>query len=144
MKIMIVDDEVVSRMKMQKILNSFGDCEAFENGAEAVKAFRESLENYVPFDIITLDVNMPAMDGSEVLFMIRGIENEMKVPKGKRVKILMVTSQADKDTIITCLQAGCDDYVAKPFDKGLILEKFIKMKLVTTEDIITKINQSEI
>ena len=49
MKILVVDDEIFSRMKMQKIMNSVGECEVFESSIESVKAFRHALENYDPF-----------------------------------------------------------------------------------------------
>ncbi len=138
MKIMIVDDEIVSRMKMQKILNSVGECEAFESGVESLETFWQAIENHAPFDVITLDITMPEMDGTEILSKIRQIETEMKVPKEKRVKVLMVTSQVDEDTVRTCIQAGCDEYIAKPFDKVLILEKFRKMELIDTQTLLSE------
>ncbi|MBW1766590.1 MAG: response regulator, partial [Deltaproteobacteria bacterium] len=123
MNTLIVDDELVSRKTIQKIMMSFGECEAVESGSEAVTAFKQALENGATFNFITLDVTMPEMDGTEVLYEIRNIENEMKIPNENRVKILMVTSQADKETVITCIQAGCDDYITKPFDKGKLMVK---------------------
>jgi len=135
---LIVDDELVSRKTIQKIMMSFGECEAVESGSEAVTAFKQALENGATFNFITLDVTMPEMDGTEVLYEIRNIENEMKIPNENRVKILMVTSQADKETVITCIQAGCDDYITKPFDKGKLMVKLERMGLVVTKEIEEK------
>ena len=127
MKILIVDDELVSRRKMQKIMESLGECEAVESGSAAIAAFQKALENGMPFDLITLDVLMPKMDGTEVLYTIREIEKEKKIPKEKQVKILMVTSHSDRDSIITSIQAGCDDYIVKPFDREVIINKLEKI-----------------
>ena len=138
MNTLIVDDELVSRKTIQKIMMSFGECEAVESGSEAVTAFKQALENGATFNFITLDVTMPEMDGTEVLYEIRNIENEMKIPNENRVKILMVTSQADKETVITCIQAGCDDYITKPFDKGKLMVKLERMGLVVTKEIEEK------
>jgi len=128
MKILIVDDELVSRKKMHIIMQNFGKCKAVDSGKAAISAFKKAWESWTPFDLITLDVSMPEMDGTEVVYKIREIEKENKVPKEKQVKILMVTSHSDKDTIITCVQAGCDDFVVKPFDKETISEKIEKIE----------------
>ncbi|MBW1706754.1 MAG: HDOD domain-containing protein [Deltaproteobacteria bacterium] len=128
MKILVVDDELVSRKKMQRIMDTLGECEAADSGKTAITAFKKAVESRRLFDLITLDVNMPEMDGTEVLYEIREIEKENKVPKEKQVKILMVTSSSDKDTIITCIQAECDDYVVKPFDKKMLAEKIEKIR----------------
>jgi len=87
------------------------------------------LKNWTPFDLITLDVSMPEMDGTEVLYIIREIEKTMKIPKENQVKILMVTSHSDKDTVIASVQAGCDDYIVKPFDREVIINKLKKIGL---------------
>jgi putative nucleotidyltransferase with HDIG domain len=127
-KTLIVDDELVSRKTMQKIMESFGECEAVDSGKAAISAFKKAWENWTPFDLITLDVSMPDMDGTEVLYEIREIEKEKGVPKEKQIKILMVTSHSDKDTITTCIQAECDDYIVKPFDKETISKRIEKLK----------------
>ncbi len=129
MKVMVVDDELVSRKKMGKILGRFGEVEAVENGEKAVVAFREASDKEEGFDLITLDIEMPGIDGTETLFDIREIENEKKVPKDKQVKVLMVTSHSHKDYVITSMQAGCDDYVVKPFTKDTVIKKLFDMNV---------------
>jgi two-component system, chemotaxis family, chemotaxis protein CheY len=128
MKTLVVDDELVSRNKMQKIMESYGESEAVDNGHTAITTFRQALENRLPFDLITLDISMPDMDGTEVLFEMREIEEERNIPREKQVKILMVTSHSDKDTVVTSIQAECDDYIVKPFNKEIISEKIGKIK----------------
>jgi len=123
MKILVVDDELVSRKKMEKIMTAFGQPLAVDNGADALKAVEEAIGKGEPFGLITLDVSMPGMDGTEVLFEIRIIEQQKNIPKESKVKVLMVTGQSDKDLVITCMQAGCDGYVVKPFDSKIMAEK---------------------
>ncbi len=126
MKILVIDDELVSRQKMKKIMDCFGLCDAVESGSAAVAAFQKALKESKPFDLLTLDIDMPEMDGTETLFNIREIEDQNKIPKEKQAIIIMVTSHSDKDNIITCIQAGCNDYVVKPFNKEIVREKLDK------------------
>jgi HD-like signal output (HDOD) protein/DNA-binding response OmpR family regulator len=126
MKFLIVDDDAVSRQILIKMLSEYGECETAQNGVEALFIYKKGWEDWAPFDLITLDITMPEMDGKKVLQTIRAIENEKKVPKDKRVKILMSSSQKDRETIIACVQMGCDDYISKPFDKEIILKKIHK------------------
>jgi len=127
MKILVVDDEMVSREKMKMIMSHFGECEAVESGADAVEKFVSAWNCWTPFDLISLDVQMPEMDGVEVLNRIRGMEREKNVSESKRVKVIMVTARSDKDTLMTSIQAGCNDYVVKPFDKALVAKKLTKL-----------------
>jgi len=108
-------------------MESLGECEAVESGSAAIAAFKKAWETWMPFDLITLDITMPEMDGTEVLYAIREIEKEKKIPIEKQVKILMATSHSDKDTVITSIQAGCDDYIVKPFDREVIIKKLEKL-----------------
>ncbi|MCG6535213.1 MAG: response regulator [Syntrophales bacterium LBB04] len=127
MRVLVVDDELVNRKKMEKVLESFGDCVAVDSGEAALKAIETAMEKGEPFDLITLDVSMPKMDGTEVLYEIRRIEEQRNIPKENRSKVIMVTAQLDKDTVITCTQAGCDNYVVKPFDRTIMAEKLMKL-----------------
>ena len=126
MRVLVVDDERVSRKKMQRIMSSLGECEAVDRGSAAIAAFEKAWENLAPFDLITLDISMPEMDGIEVLHEIREIEKERKSSKEEQVKIMMVTSHSDEEDVIACMQAGCDDYITKPFDKETIIKKLIQ------------------
>lgn len=130
MRSLVVDDEIVSRKKMEKIMTAFGICVAVENGPDALKAFEESIGKGEVFDLVTLDVSMPGMDGTEVLFEIRMIEQQKNIPKENRVKVIMVTGQSDKDLVITCMQAGCDGYVVKPFDSAIMAEKIKQIGII--------------
>ena len=111
-------------------MESFGKITEVETGSLALAHFMKAIDRNVPFDLITLDIGMPYMDGTEVLYKIRDVENKKKISEEKRVKIIMVTAQSDKDSIITCLQAGCNDYVVKPFNADIVQTKLEKLGLI--------------
>lgn len=134
MKILIADDELVSRKLMERIMTSYGECQAVDSGQAALLAFKTAWENETSFDLIALDISMPDMSGLDVLFQIRQMEKAKEVPANKKAVIIMVTASADKDTIVKAVQTGCNDYIAKPFDRDTISKKLIKVGLISPSE----------
>ena len=131
MKALVVDDEVVSRKKMLKILSKYGECEEAENGGEAIEKFSvNAVDGTDSFDIIMLDIAMPDMSGLDVLKRIRQIEIEKSIPKEKQVKVLMVTVKSEKEVVRMSIKEGCDDYVIKPFNNESIESKLERVGLL--------------
>ena len=135
MRILVVDDELVSRKKMEIIMSTFGECVAVDTGQAALKAFRDAIVNGKLFDLITLDVSMPDMDGTEVLYEIRKIEKRRNIPRKTWSKIIMVTAQSDKNTVTLCIQVGCDNYIVKPFDRPIVARKLAEIGMNTTAPV---------
>jgi len=127
MRVLIVDDEMVSRTKLELIMENFGECRAADRGDKALAAFHEAHWDGRPFDLIMLDINLPGMDGIQLLSAIRNAERQLDIDKPDRAKILMTTSYRDKDRIVASVQSGCDDYIGKPFDPDLIRDKLAKL-----------------
>jgi two-component system chemotaxis response regulator CheY len=129
MKILVVDDEVVSRKKMMKITQDFGSCEGVHNGKSALGMVKAALEEWKLYDLITLDVAMPDMSGTDVLTLIRQMEEERGLIEEERAKILMVTAHSDMETVKACV-GKCNGYVIKPFNKEVMVEKLKKIGLL--------------
>ncbi len=123
MKILIVDDEIVSRKKMEKIMEDFGDCQIVDSGTAAVDSFNEAWSLGMPYDLILLDISMPDMSGIEVLNKIRQMEKQKVLAKSHCVKIMMVTTHSDKEIVVDCMKSGCNNYIVKPFDRERVLDK---------------------
>lgn len=130
MKILIVDDELVSRRKMEIILREYGACDAVENGNAAIRSFTAALESGNLYHLVTLDISLPDMEGTTVLKMIRELEKGNAVPEDKRSKVLMVTAHGEQETVMTSISAGCDDYIKKPFTLERITRMLEKIGLV--------------
>jgi len=117
MRILIVDDDYVTRAKLKAILAERGDCDAAPNGEVALSMVDEALNDSVPYDLITMDVDMPGMTGEEVVREIRDREwnwaKRMSRP-AQEAKILMVTVRNDSRTVIASFRQGCEGYLAKP------------------------------
>lgn len=127
MRMLIVDDDHFARNMMEGLTEDIAECVIAKSGSGALTAFKKALEKWVPFDIITLDINMPDISGKEVLKMIRKFERGKKIPAEEQVKILMATAHSDKDTIISCLKEGCNEYITKPYQKDILFKKLEKL-----------------
>jgi HD-like signal output (HDOD) protein/DNA-binding NarL/FixJ family response regulator len=123
MRILVVDDELVSREKMKRIMSSLGECDEVTSGQDALKAFMDASAEQKQYDLIMLDISMPEMDGTEVLNRIRSMENDNGIPKEGQVKIFMVTASSEKDIILSCIKSGCNDYIMKPFSMETVAKK---------------------
>ncbi|MDR2574472.1 MAG: response regulator [Desulfovibrio sp.] len=87
-----------------------------ENGHEAVEKFSAAPEAY---DIIIMDVQMPAMDGYEATRTIRALGAD----RARTIPIVAMTANVFKEDIEKCLACGMNDHLAKPLDEGMLIEK---------------------
>ncbi len=138
MKILVVDDEGICRITLQKLMSQIGECIAVDNGKEALSVFSTSLEKKEPFDIITLDISMPFISGDELLIEIRKNEKKNKIPPAEKSKIIMVTSRMNRSTIKSCIKSGCNAYISKPVTPQQLLYHLEKLGVDLPADIKEK------
>lgn len=106
-KILVVDDDVRNIFALTSALEHKGAVvEIGRNGLEAI----ERLNSVIDIDLVLMDVMMPEMDGFEATREIR------KDPRWRKLPIIAVTAKAMKDDQERCLQAGANDYLAKPIE----------------------------
>ena len=110
MKTLVVDDELVSRKKMQRIMDTLGECEAAENGEVALKIAMS--EN--PPDIILLDIIMPGMDGYEACRRLKADKRTSKIP------VIFISAQSKQEDETKGLGLGAVDYITKPFSPAIV------------------------
>ncbi len=127
MRILIAEDDFISRRILQKYLAPFGVCDMAVNGREALTAFSLAWEEGEPYRLIFLDIMMPEMDGKEVLKNIRSMEKEKGVQEQDRAKILMTTALNDPSNVLEAIKSQCNDYLVKPVEKIRLLEKLKKL-----------------
>lgn len=103
LKVLIVDDSLIIRKKISKLLEKLGHEVVFKatNGQEAIDSYIE----YKP-DLVTMDITMPDMDGITAVKHI--------IEKDSDAKIIMVTSHGQEDMVIKSIQAGAVGYMLKP------------------------------
>ncbi len=134
MKFLIVDDDEVSRKLLAKILGPLGRCDMAENGVEAVRAVSRAWRRGEPYDLVTLDIMMPEMDGQEALCEIRKLEYDQGIHGREGTKVLMVTALEDTRHIVAAFRAGCEGYIVKPIDRQAVLDKLVELGLLAREE----------
>lgn len=115
-RILIVEDDMVSRKFLSKYLKPYGECDMVVDGLEAIDAYLISLKEERPYDLICLDIMMPKVDGVKVLKAIRELENQNKIEPEKRAKIIMTTALGETNIVKSAFEIGCDAYASKPID----------------------------
>ena len=138
-RILVAEDNFINQKVALKILSKFGcRAEAVANGQEAVEAFKTTA-----YDVILMDVQMPVMDGINAAKKIRSLENEL-LSKGRRdssrIILIAMTANAMKGDRQICLDAGMDDYLAKPVSPDALLAK-LKKWLPTEEQAMKPMQQ---
>ena len=118
MRILLAEDNVVNQRVALRILEKAGHRVAVaSNGIEALQAFDQHT-----FDAVLMDLQMPEMGGFEATAKIRERE------RGVRIPIIAMTAHAMTGDRERCLEAGMDDYIAKPIRASALLELVAKYR----------------
>lgn len=113
--VLIVDDTKFTRLQLRHLLEDAGYT-VFEaaGGAEALALCRQAA-----FDLVTLDINMPGMNGIETLQKIREVHPE--------IKVVIVSASAVSDTVKQAVVLGANDFIVKPIDHDRLLDTVLRL-----------------
>jgi len=114
MRTLIIDDSPTMRKIVRDSLSKVGDFDVME-----AENCHEGLEKLVvtQVDLILVDCNMPGMSGIDFTKAVRSNATLAKTP------IVMITSNADKEHVLSAVMAGVNDYIVKPFTAEIFVEK---------------------
>jgi len=130
MKILIAEDDYVSRKFLLKFLSQYGDCDVTVDGMEAIEVFLMALEDKQYYDLICLDIMMPEVDGIKALKTIRKLELERSIPEDKKSKIIMTTALNSTDEVLDSFDSGSEAYAVKPIDTDKLIDVMSKLGLI--------------
>ena len=123
-KIMIVDDEPSNVLLLEQMMSQVGYCNLHSttDSTQSLKLFEE-----VQPDLILLDLNMPGMDGFEVMEQLKEVDPQSLVP------VLVLTALRDEETKLRALGSGAKDFLSKPFDlteASLRIKNLLEMRIL--------------
>ena len=121
---LLIEDE---RRLAQSIARSFRESAGYAVDVAVDGAQGVYLAESNPYDIVLLDLMLPKMDGQSVLARFR--------ERGHSTPVLVLSARDEKESIVRLLNAGADDYLAKPFDLGELLAR--AKALVRREEAIS-------
>jgi len=125
LRFLIVDDFSTMRRIVRGLLKEMGcqNADEAEDGAVALQMLKST-----KYDFVVSDINMPNMNGFELLKAIKSDDALRHLP------VLMVTAEARKEDIVLAAQSGAAGYIVKPFTKATLEEKLQKImqKLAAT------------
>lgn len=130
MKILIAEDDRISRTFLQKFMSNYGEVDVAVDGMEAIDLYMESVKHKAPYSMLCLDIMMPKVDGLKVLKVIRQLEAQKNIPHEKRLPIIMMTALADVGYVDEAFRQGCDAYASKPIDTDKVEEVMRNLGLV--------------
>ncbi|WP_312388257.1 fused response regulator/phosphatase [Pseudomonas sp.] len=118
LQVLIAEDGAADRLLLAQIVRRQGhQVLTAENGAEAVALFRQHRPQ-----LVLLDALMPIMDGFEAARQIKALAGETLVP------IIFLTSLSEEQALVRCLEAGGDDFIAKPYSAVILAAKIGAME----------------
>ncbi len=111
-RILIIDDEPSNLKLLDKVLRREGyhDLELVSDPREVVERYRKQR-----CDLILLDINMPYLDGYQVMDQLKALQDPLLPP------VVVLTAQQGKDYLLRALAAGARDFINKPFDRNELL-----------------------
>ncbi len=117
-RFLIVDDFSTMRRIVRNLLKEIGynNADEAEDGAVALNKLKAG-----GFNFVVSDLNMPNMNGFELLASVRAD------PSLKHLPVLLVTAEAKKEDIVTAAQMGASGYIVKPFTKATLEDKLNKI-----------------
>ncbi len=116
-KVLLVEDDEVNLMIMNKFLNKNGfDAAVAKDGYQAIEMLEKE-----KYSLILMDVHMPGMNGMQVTGRLRESDSV-----NRSTPVIAVTADIGKVSREKCLESGMNDFISKPFDKDVLLEKIRK------------------
>jgi len=123
MKILVIDDEYVALSRMVKLFSRWGEAVGATNGAQAKEMVEKAMQIGTPYDIISIDIELPDSDGLELLNQLRSIEERYHPENPWYSKKIIISAKSKHDNIQKALALGCDDFLVKPVSLTTLEEK---------------------
>ena len=119
LRVLVVDDDENIALALKLIIGSAFPCEYVHTAADGMQAWEMLQEN--AYDLVVSDWNMPRLDGNQLLHRMKQSEQVSDIP------FLMLTMRKDVSSVASAIKAGIADYIIKPFDRDVLINKIEKL-----------------
>ncbi len=135
LRALVIDDDEVCSERLKMLLEGYFDCTSAANGQKGFEIYKRSIVEKEHFDLITLDINMPKMNGHQALEAIRRLEKRYGIEGLDGVKIIMITSEDGKKHVFSSFREGCEGYVVKSNMGSKLLDELAKLGLLKVVNV---------
>lgn len=119
MRILLIDDEPIALTKLELMLTNVGACDTAVSGVAATECFVKAIGDNQPYDLITIDIELPDITGLDLLNRFCSLEQKNGIVPAKKI---MVTAHSNVEFVVKA-KDKCDAFVVKPLRKATLLEK---------------------
>lgn len=126
MRILVVDDEFVALNTLAKLLSDYGTCDMAQSSQEALTLFRDAYLDSNYYDLISIDIQMPQIDGLELLKLITREERSLLMMPSKK---MMVTASGTAGNVMRAIENNADSFIVKPVKKDVLREKLQEINI---------------
>ncbi len=119
MRILLIDDEPIALTKLQLMLTKVGTCDTAASGIDATEYFVKAIGDDQPYDLITIDIELPDITGLDLLNRFCQLEQKNTIAPAKKI---MVTAHSNVDYVVKA-RDKCDAFLVKPLRKATLLDK---------------------
>lgn len=127
MRFLVVDDEYLALNRLIALLKPYGECDAAIHASQACEMFRIALAKQRPYNLATIDIDMPDTSGTELLRMLRQMEEQAGVAP---TKVIMVSASSTYHNVCWSIAHKCDDFIVKPVQKDVLHKKLQSLGLI--------------
>jgi CheY-like chemotaxis protein len=127
LRVLLIDDSIVIRIQLKKIFSEYQVLfDEADNGPDAL----DYIEQFKGYDLITLDLNLPGLNGMDILNAITATQQQEK-----DINIVVISTESEHATITRALSLGVKDYITKPFRRLETQETLFKAIGIEPSDI---------
>ncbi len=130
-KCLIVDDDITTCFMLKMILEDHFVCDLAIDGEKALCSFDKAHLEDAHYDLICLDMNMPKINGLDVLKHIREAESALALSPDLETKVIIISSDNTPSTVLNSFFAGgASSYITKPIKRQKLLDELATLELI--------------
>ena len=126
-RMLIVEDDLTSRILLCEMLRRFGDSQVACDGREALAMVERALEKSQGYELVCLDIMLPELDGVDVLKELRRLEDVHGIAAENKAKVVMTTALSDYEHFHGAFANACDSYLVKPLSKAALNRQLTRL-----------------
>ena len=138
MRFLIIEDDFVSITKLKTLLSKYAECDIATNASQAFQKVSDMVEAGQCYDAMLIDINLPDMNGLDLVKTINQKEATCSLPRAKKI---VVTAEGSLMNVKKAAEYKCDSFLVKPTRKEILLQKLASVGIKIGDDQREKVKE---